>query len=144
MDEYNAKLEILNTLSDKERNYVTPGREYRNIDKSNMRYYYIHRINGKPVGFIDIYNHPRYPNVGNALLAVHKDYRGMGIASMMILHACEQCKRIGVDIIQYEVLKSNAGSIATIESIKKRNIYKVTKETNKEDKNEWMYKIYLK
>lgn len=83
-------------------------------------------------------------NVGIALLAVHKDYRGMKIASMMLLHACNICKSKGIDIIEYKVLKSNIASIATIESIKKRNMYTITVETYKDNLNEWLYKIYLK
>lgn len=73
---------ICSTLSSEELRRITFSNEYNNSPFIIKRI--IHRVDGNPAGFLDVYKFPSNPNIAQITLAVSSDYRDMGVASAMV------------------------------------------------------------
>ena len=73
---------ICSTLSSDELKRITFSNEYNNSPFIIKRI--IHKVDGNPAGFLDVYKFPSNPNIAQITLAVSRDYRDMGIASAMV------------------------------------------------------------
>ncbi len=72
----------------------------------------IHRIDGNPVGFLDLYQYPSKPEIAQIVLAVDKNYREMGIARSMVkeLINSDINKSNGINIYYWTAHKDNDAS----------------------------------
>lgn len=73
---------ICSTLSPNELKRITFTDEYQNSPFVIKRI--IHKVDGNPAGFLDVYVFPSNPEIAQITLAVNKNYRNMGIADYMV------------------------------------------------------------
>lgn len=134
---YEANKIILKSLTKQEQSFVAP-KGYKLIEPHKLYYYDTKFIGDKPIAFIDIYRLPKYPNSGFILIAVHKDYQGMGIGYNLLLEAISKCKNISnLNSLLYSFNRKNHKSSNMIKRIP--NIKKFY-----EDNSEIIYEINLK
>lgn len=79
---YNDILHVCKTLSDDEMKKISFYPEYRDSQFVIKRI--IHKINGEPAGFLDVYQFPSKPEIAQITLAVNSNYRHMGVADSMV------------------------------------------------------------
>lgn len=113
MKNYEDKLDVFNSLTEKEKKWTAPN-GYKNIDDDIILYSYIEYKDKTPIGFIDVYNLTGDPSIGEIVLAVNPKYRRQGIAKKLINKALK-AKYPTKDIdLRYVVFRDNAKSINLI------------------------------
>lgn len=101
---------ICNTLSSEELRRITFTNNYENSPFIIKRI--IHRIDGKPAGFLDVYRFPSAPGIAQITLAVSKDYRDMGVASSMVkeMLGCDLAIKHGFNTYYWAAHNGNLAS----------------------------------
>lgn len=125
---------IINTLDDKDRNYI--GNGYW-VDKNKSIYRDIEYVDNIPVGFIDIYNLPKFPDCGLVIIAISKEYRGRGISNKLITKAKEYFRnhKTHIKYLRWLVDNDNHGS----KRLAEREGFKFNKRLGKE--YEYLYTL---
>lgn len=80
--DYADIMKICDTLSKEELSRITFYDTYRDSPFVIKRI--IHREDGNPTGFLDVYQFPSKPEIAQIVIAVNGNYRGMGIANKMV------------------------------------------------------------
>lgn len=94
--------------------------------------YIIAKENGKPIGFAGVWTIVDEGHITN--IAVHPDYRGRGIGSMLLEELIEKCYSLGCNSLTLEVRASNIAAqnlykkYLFIEEGIRKNYYKDNKE----------------
>lgn len=114
---------ICSTLTPDELRRITFANEYNNSPFIIKRI--IHRVDGNPAGFLDVYKFPSNPNIAQITLAVSGDYRDMGIASSMVkeMLASNLAMKHGFNTYYWTAHKDNLASqyLATNNGFKDAN-----------------------
>ena len=105
----------------------------REIENNEVALYLVAKIENKAVGYIGVWRIIDEGHITN--VAVHSDYRGLGIGSMLVSELLSLCKQDGINAFTLEVRKSNevAQNLYKKYGFKERGIRKNYYEDNKED-----------
>lgn len=117
MESYQDAKYIYDSLSDQEKNYMSPSGRF--IDSPHLVYRYIHRESGQPVGMIECYPYNMKSKISVFMIyAVKKEYRGKGITGYMVNHMI-QWLRSNTDFkkVIYRVDSNNQTSIRSAQKI---------------------------
>ena len=79
---YNDVLSVCNNLTKEEFDRISFEDTYKNSKYVIKRI--IHKEDGVPAGFLDLYLFPSSPEIAQIVIAVGKDYRGKGIADSLV------------------------------------------------------------
>ena len=113
-ENFNDSLSVYNQLSDDEKKLLSPRGKF--IDSPNLIYRYNHLVNGKSVGFIEVYKLNGNSNsTGFITLAIAPKYRSKGISYVLIKKAIDGCKSKGYSKLIYRIDNSNVSSRAVAE-----------------------------
>lgn len=80
--EYHDILQICKTLTPQEFSKISFDKIYRNSPFVIKRI--IHKIDGIPAGFLDVYLFPSNPSIAQIVIAVNSNYRGLGLSNKMV------------------------------------------------------------
>ena len=116
-DYWRAK-EIYDSLTDQEKQFVSPRGKFVDSDKILFREI-IQNDEEQDVGFIDVYEFNNSKQVGFIVMAIHPDFRGQGYSRKLITSAIENCKKLGLRKLIYRCDTENINSIRTIKSDKR-------------------------
>lgn len=105
----------------------------REIENNEVALYLVAKIENKAVGYIGVWRIIDEGHITN--VAVHSDYRGLGIGSMLVSELLSLCKKDGINSFTLEVRKSNdiAQKLYRKYGFEERGIRKNYYEDNKED-----------
>ena len=105
----------------------------REIENNEVALYLVAKIENKAVGYIGVWRIIDEGHITN--VAVHSDYRGLGIGSMLVSELLSLCKKDGINSFTLEVRKSNeiAQKLYRKYGFEERGIRKKYYEDNKED-----------
>ena len=113
-ENFNDSLSVYNQLSDDEKKLLSPRGKF--IDSPNLIYRYNHLVNGKSVGFIEVYKLNGNSNTtGYITLAIAPKYRSKGISYILIKKAIDGCKSKGYSKLIYRIDNSNVSSRSVAE-----------------------------
>ena len=108
-ENFNDSLSVYNQLSDDEKKLLSPRGKF--IDSPNLIYRYNHLVNGKSIGFIEVYKLNGNSNsTGFITLAIVPKYRSKGISYILIKKAIDGCKSKGYSKLIYRIDNSNMAS----------------------------------
>ena len=93
---YNDSLDVYNSLPKKQKDYLAPRGRY--VDASTILYRYVKKIDGLPVGFIDLYpldSDPKFSPESMAVIVmgVRKEYQHQGISKLLFGKAVKWAKK---------------------------------------------------
>jgi ribosomal protein S18 acetylase RimI-like enzyme len=116
----NQMLDIVMTLSDKEREYI--GRSnppYENYWKNTVFYREVMVVSGIPVAFIEVYRHPQMRDTAHIVVATRAgdEYRRSGYATILIKRFMKSKKPSWAKRIEYGFDKGNDKSEALAKSL---------------------------
>jgi len=77
----------------------------REIVENKIALYLVAKIENIAVGYIGVWRIQNEGHITN--VAVHSDYRGMGIGNMLVSELLSLCEKEGIDAFTLEVRKSN-------------------------------------
>lgn len=105
----------------------------REVENNEVALYLVAKIENKAVGYIGVWRIIDEGHITN--VAVHSDYRGLGIGSMLVSELLSLCKKDGINSFTLEVRKSNeiAQKLYRKYGFEERGIRKNYYEDNKED-----------
>jgi ribosomal-protein-alanine N-acetyltransferase len=105
----------------------------REVENNEIALYLVAKIENKAVGYIGVWRIIDEGHITN--VAVHSDYRGLGIGSMLVSELLSLCKKDGINSFTLEVRKSNeiAQKLYRKYGFEERGIRKKYYEDNKED-----------
>ena len=105
----------------------------REVENNEIALYLVAKIENKAVGYIGVWRIIDEGHITN--VAVHSDYRGLGIGSMLVSKLLSLCKKDGINSFTLEVRKSNeiAQKLYRKYGFEERGIRKNYYEDNKED-----------
>ena len=105
----------------------------REIENNEVALYLVAKIENKAVGYIGVWRIIDEGHITN--VAVHSDYRGLGIGSMLVSELLSLCKKDGINSFTLEVRKSNeiAQKLYRKYGFEERGVRKNYYEDNKED-----------
>ena len=91
-------LEVLNSLPEKEQWYMRSNSgEWK--DSPHLLYRYVKKVDGKPVGFVDLYPYKlKSKTMANISIAVKKEYQHQGISKELLDKAVEWAKKNNYDL----------------------------------------------
>ena len=108
--------EYLDSLSDLEKVCFTvpwSKKLFENDISNPMAYYVLAVLNNKVIGYCGLYKVLDEADITN--IAVHPDFRGRGLAQMMLDNIFEHCKQNGILKTTLEVRESNINAIKLYE-----------------------------
>ena len=96
---YYDTLDIVNSLSKDDQKYMFPS-SGKWVDSDKILYRYVKKVDGKPVGFIDLYPYKLDPKatMANIGIAVKPDYQHQGISKELLDKAVEWAKKNNYDL----------------------------------------------
>lgn len=105
----------------------------REVENNEVALYLVAKIENKAVGYIGVWRIIDEGHITN--VAVHSDYRGLGIGSMLVSELLSLCKKEGINSFTLEVRKSNeiAQNLYKKYGFEERGIRKKYYEDNNED-----------
>ena len=105
----------------------------REVENNEVALYLVAKIENKAVGYIGVWRILDEGHITN--VAVHSDYRGLGIGSMLVSELLSLCKKDGINSFTLEVRKSNeiAQKLYRKYGFEERGVRKNYYEDNKED-----------
>ena len=77
----------------------------REIVENDIALYLVAKIENVAVGYVGVWRIQNEGHITN--VAVHSDFRGMGIGKMLVSELLSLCKEEGIDAFTLEVRKSN-------------------------------------
>ena len=77
----------------------------REINENKVALYLVAKIENIAVGYIGVWRIQNEGHITN--VAVHSDFRGMGIGSMLVSELLSLCEKEGIDAFTLEVRRSN-------------------------------------
>ena len=77
----------------------------REINENDVALYLVAKIENVAVGYIGVWRIQNEGHITN--VAVHSNFRGMGIGNMLVSELLSLCEKEGIDAFTLEVRKSN-------------------------------------
>lgn len=115
IDSYTDSLDVYNSLSSTEKNYISPRGRY--IDSPSLVFRHNEKEGNETIGFVEVYKIPNtYQEYqGSVVLAIKPKYRGSGVFGKLMDICINRMRVKGYHSLIYQVNKNNIASQKAIE-----------------------------